>query len=46
MFFICMDRVNMAKAEAAYVYDGPNVQYDAQAIKGPKARPSCPDERN
>ena len=61
---IFLESANMAPPATAYVNEGPNVQYDAQAMKecqlhhliksiswnipniGPRARPSCPDERN
>jgi len=44
--FMLNDKATMAAAEVAYVNDGPNVQYEAQANKGPIARPSCPDDLN
>jgi len=37
---ILIDKDSMATALTAYVGDGPNVQYDAQARRGPMARPS------
>lgn len=44
--FMLNDKATMAAAEVAYVSDGPNVQYEAQANKGPIARPSYPDDLN
>lgn len=35
------DKISIAKAPARYVVDGPNDQYDAQAVRGSKKKRSA-----